>query len=130
MASSKNFPISKIMIVDDSKINLLLLKSMLKKIVSGASIYEQKNGLEAVMEFGSILPDVIFMDIQMPVMNGYDATRKIRETNCGAKTPIIAVTALTESDVIYKCLDAGMNDFISKPISQNLIEDSLAKCLN
>jgi CheY-like chemotaxis protein len=59
------------MLVEDNKINMLLLKTIIKNVLPKAVIHETQNGLEAVKEFENILPDIIFMDIQMPIMNGY-----------------------------------------------------------
>jgi CheY-like chemotaxis protein len=56
------------------------------------------------------------MDIQMPIMNGYEATIEIRKLKLGASVPIIAITAGTGAEVNDKCIAAGMNDYISKPI--------------
>ena len=74
-----------------------------------------------------ILPDIIFMDIQMPLMNGYEATKEIRKLASGASLPIIAITAGTEMEVKEKCKEAGMNDYISKPIIKSVIEDTIIK---
>ncbi len=92
-------------------------------------IYECENGHEAVNQFESINPDLIFMDIQMPVMNGYETTKAIRNTITGKDIPIIAVTAGAEKDERNKCLSAGMDDYISKPIIKGTVEEALSKWL-
>ena len=71
--------------------------------------------------------DLIFMDIQMPIMNGYEATRAIRKLKSGQEIPIIAITAGTEKEEKCKCLEAGMNDYISKPILKGIIEETILK---
>jgi CheY-like chemotaxis protein len=64
------------MLVEDNKINMLLLK-IIRNVLPKAIIYEISNGLNAVNEYENILPDIIFMDIQMPLMNGYEATKRL-----------------------------------------------------
>ena len=117
----------KIMIVEDNKVNMLLLKTILKNLYSEATISEIPNGKDAVDQFETIKPDIIFMDIQMPIMNGYEATRKIRNLKSGKKIPIIAITAGTEKEEKDKCIEAGMNDYISKPIIKGIISETLSK---
>ena len=117
------------LIVEDNKVNMLLLKTIIKNLYSTAYIYECENGYEAVNQFESINPDLIFMDIQMPVMNGYETTKAIRNTNTGKDIPIIAVTAGAEKDERNKCLSAGMDDYISKPIIKGTVEEALSKWL-
>jgi CheY-like chemotaxis protein len=63
----------------------------------------------------------------MPIMNGYEATRAIRNTLTGKNIPIIAVTAGAEIDERNKCISAGMNDYISKPIIRGTVEEALSK---
>ncbi|MFZ0599186.1 MAG: response regulator, partial [Flavobacterium sp.] len=96
---------------------------------STAYIYECENGYEAVNQFESINPDLVFMDIQMPIMNGYETTKAIRNTITGKDIPIIAVTAGAEKDERNKCISAGMDDYISKPIIKGTVEEALVKWL-
>lgn len=117
------------LIVEDNKVNMLLLKTIVKNLYSTAYIYECENGYEAVTQFEAINPDLIFMDIQMPIMNGYESTRAIRNTITGKEIPIIAVTAGTEKEERNKCLSAGMNDYISKPIMKGTVEEAMTKWL-
>lgn len=116
-----------ILIVEDNKVNMLLLKTILKNLNLNTIIYECENGYEAVNQIENISPDLVFMDIQMPIMNGYEATRAIRNTLTGKSIPIIAVTAGAEKDERNKCLSAGMNDYISKPIIRGTVEEALSK---
>jgi len=117
------------LIVEDNKVNMLLLKTIIKNLYSTAYIYECENGYEAVNQFENINPDLIFMDIQMPIMNGYETTKAIRNTITGRDIPIIAVTAGAEKDERNKCLAAGMDDYISKPIIKGTVEEALSKWL-
>ncbi|UFH35198.1 PAS domain S-box protein [Flavobacterium acetivorans] len=120
----------KIMLVEDNKINMLLLKTIIKNLFSEATISEIQNGKDAVTQFENVLPDIIFMDIQMPIMNGYEATTAIRNIASGQKIPIIAITAGVEKEEKNKCLEAGMNDYISKPIKKGIIEEIINKWIN
>jgi PAS domain S-box-containing protein len=119
----------KIMIVEDNKINMLLLKTIIKNIIPEASIFEILDGREAALKFETLNPDVIFMDIQMPVMNGYESTKAIRKLKSGKNIPIIAITAGAEKEEKDKCIKVGMNDYISKPIVKGMIEETLIKWL-
>ncbi|MBC6109132.1 PAS domain S-box protein [Pedobacter fastidiosus] len=115
----------KIMIVEDNEVNRFLTKTLIDNISPGNKIIEAKNGLEGLKLFSSEAPDLIFMDIQMPIMNGYETTGEIRKIDA-KKTPIIAITAGNVMGEKEKCLDAGMDDFITKPI----MEDTIGQVLN
>ncbi|MBC5836811.1 PAS domain S-box protein [Flavobacterium muglaense] len=117
----------KIMLVEDNKINMLLLKTIIKNVMTAPQFFEIENGLEAVQQFEAINPDIVFMDIQMPIMNGYEATKEIRQLATGKTVPVIAITAGTEMEIQEKCTEAGMNDYISKPIIKRVIEDTIVK---
>ena len=114
-----------VMIAEDNLINMLLLKTIIKNVFPNASVFEVFNGTEAVEQFENIHPDIIFMDIQMPIMNGYEATKAIRNLKSGKNIPIIAVTAGTEKEEKEKCIKVGMNDYISKPIAKGIIEEKI-----
>jgi len=83
-----------------------------------AQIIELVNGEDAVEKANTITPDLILMDIQMPIMNGYEATSAIRKLPNYETIPIIALTAGTVVGEKEKCIDAGMNDYISKPVDK------------
>ncbi|MEN2398591.1 PAS domain S-box protein [Flavobacterium sp. MC2016-06] len=117
------------LIVEDNKVNMLLLKTIIRNLYSNAYIYECENGYEAIQQFESINPSIVFMDIQMPIMNGYETTRAIRNMASGKEIPIIAVTAGAEKEERDKCITAGMDDYISKPIMRGSVEETLIKWL-
>jgi len=117
------------LIVEDNKVNMMLLKTIIRNLYNNAFIYECENGYEAVQQFENINPNMVFMDIQMPIMNGYETTKAIRNTTRGRDIPIIAVTAGAEKEERNKCISAGMNDYISKPIMKGTVEDALTKWL-
>jgi len=111
-----------ILIVEDHPVNQQLFKTILKKI--GYKSDTASNGLEAVQAVEKEHYDLIFMDCQMPIMNGYEATTRIREMNI--KSPIIAVTASATTGEYEKCIDSGMTDFLTKPFKK----DDLLPVLN
>lgn len=122
-----------ILIAEDVPLNMTLMVAMLDRIIPGASIMEASNGREAIDIFERIHIDLIFMDIQMPVMDGLEATREIRrcEARLGVQkpVPIIAVTAYTLQHEREKCMLAGMSDFLAKPINKDNIQKNLIKHL-
>lgn len=119
-----------ILIADDNDINLMLSKSIFKSLIPNAVIQEAKNGIEAVSMFVKQKPDIIFMDIQMPEMNGYKAATEIRKFEKEGHIPIIALTAGTVKGEKERCLRSGMDDYISKPIVTSTIEKSINKWLD
>lgn len=114
-----------VLVVDDHDSNLMLAKSMIRKIDSSITVLEARDGREAIRMYGIHKPDITFMDIQMPVLSGYEATRQIRSTAGGSDAIIIALTAGTVKGEREKCLEIGMNDYLSKPF----VKDSLEKLL-
>jgi len=119
----------KILIAEDNLINMLLTKSIIKKTLPNATILEAVNGKIAIDIYLREKPDIIFMDIQMPEMNGYEVTTEIRNTIKDNLTPIIALTADNFSLDREKCFQIGMNDFIGKPMVSDAVENSLKKWL-
>ncbi|MCK5099033.1 MAG: EAL domain-containing protein, partial [Desulfobacteraceae bacterium] len=103
-----------ILFVDDFPTNIQIALKLLQN--SGYKIDTAKNGQEAVELFVTQGPyDLIFMDLQMPILDGYEATKKIRSSETNARVPIIAMTAYDMEGVKDRCLTAGMDDFIAKP---------------
>ncbi|MES2806587.1 MAG: PAS domain S-box protein [Bacteroidota bacterium] len=121
---------NKVLIVEDNKINMLLAKTLVKRIISNCIILEAKDGNEAVELYKKEQPDVILMDIQMPNKNGYEATDEIRQLKDSESIPIIAITAGIMVGDKEKCLEAGMNDYLPKPIIQLDLEKVLYKWLS
>lgn len=120
----------KVLIVEDNRINMLLAKVLVKKTISNCSIYEARDGNEAVEQYQKVNPDIILMDIQMPNKNGYEATQEIRQLLGGDSIPIIAITAGIMSGDKEKCIQAGLDDYLSKPIMEVDLELMLIKWLN
>jgi len=112
-----NFPGRCLLLVEDVDINREIIMSMLEN--TGLKIVCAENGAEALQIFGSTPEafDLIFMDVHMPLMDGYEATKRIRSLNhpCAINVPIVAMTANVFREDIEKCLKAGMNSHLGKP---------------
>jgi len=117
----------RLLIAEDQPENRMLLRYLLEPL--GFEIREAANGQEAVAQFEQWQPHLIWMDIRMPVMNGLDATRRIRESAAGAKTRIVAVTAHSLDDEREEILAAGCDDFVRKPYRKAEIFAALEKHL-
>jgi signal transduction histidine kinase/DNA-binding response OmpR family regulator len=119
---------TQILVAEDDPINLLLITEVLGKM--GFDIITAGDGEEALSMLNNHHPALIFMDINMPVMDGYQATELIRQLPNGmSQIPIIALTADAMKEDKEKCLEIGMNDFISKPFRLVEIESVLKKYL-
>lgn len=106
----------KILICDDLELNRILVQKILAPL--GADLYFAENGEEAVSKVKVHQPDVVFMDLQMPVLDGYSATKILRSfTN----VPIIAMTSHLMEEEQEKCMQVGMNGFISKPFKKEIL---------
>ncbi len=123
------YPEKCILLVEDIEINREIVKAILER--SQVKVIEAQNGKEAVELFQAHAEDIdlIFMDIQMPVMDGYTATKAIRESvrNGGADVPIIAMTANAFREDIELALQSGMNGHISKPIDEKRLYEEFKK---
>ncbi|MBE9462378.1 PAS domain S-box protein [Dyadobacter subterraneus] len=118
-----------ILIAEDNPVNMFLAKTVIRKIAPNAEIIEAENGLKAVELCKKQLPAIIFMDVQMPEMNGYEATVAIRDLEGENHVPIIALTAGNVKGEKEKCLEAGMDDFVTKPFVEDIIWQMLNKFL-
>ncbi len=107
----------RVLIVDDHPTNRLLMAKLLK--LAGAECLPAESGLDALRVLGDAAHvDLVLMDLRMPEMDGYEATRRIRADSRWAKLPIVAVTASAATYERARCMAAGMNDLIIKPIDQ------------
>ena len=111
-----------VLIVEDDEINRFIAKQLLQKVKLNLNISVANDGKEAVEKVLNEDIDFVFMDLQMPVMDGFEATELIRGLNKGSKssTPIVALTAHTQNSERIKSKEVGMNDFLTKPYT---IED-------
>lgn len=120
-----------ILVVDDNPVNLLVARRIIQHVAPQARIQEASGGKLAVEMFSQNPPDIVLMDLQMPEINGIEATGMIRalESSQYKHTPIVAVTAGTVKGEREKCLAAGMDDFMPKPIDKNAMQLMLEKWL-
>jgi len=115
-----------VLVVEDNIVNQKLALRMLELL--GCRVEVASNGMEAVEKVGKGKYDLVFMDCQMPEMDGYEATRRIRHLgNSSGHTPIVAMTAHTMQGDHEKCLSSGMDDYISKPIRRENLLDMIRK---
>ena len=122
--SDASSPSLRILLAEDNLVNQRVAMTMLGKM--GHRITLATNGLEALEQWRQSDFDLIFMDVQMPEMTGLQATTQIRrEEAIGAHVPIVAMTASAMSEERDRCLAAGMDDFISKPVSYKVIEQMI-----
>ena len=122
--------ILKVLLVDDNPVNMLLAKTIVKNLIPKVQILEAKNGREAVEVFVEDDPSMIFMDIQMPEMSGYEATMEIRRIeNNTRRVPIVALTAGTVKGEYERCIEVGMDNYLSKPVVVADIQKMLDKYL-
>ncbi len=111
----------RILLAEDNLVNQRVAMTMLGKMGHGITL--ATNGLEALEQWRQSDFDLILMDVQMPEMTGLEATKQIRrEEAIGTHVPIVAMTASAMSEDRDHCLAAGMDDFISKPVSSKVIE--------
>lgn len=113
----------KILIVDDNAVNRKYLRSVLKSF----TLSEAENGQVALDMFETANPDLILMDIQMPIMDGMECMIQLRKTN--TQKPIIAITAFSDEEDRNKFIEAGFNDFLAKPLPPNAIRNIVSHWL-
>ncbi|TDE28437.1 response regulator [Flavobacterium ranwuense] len=129
ISSIGNFSNKKILVVEDNKINMLLVKTLLKSILPGSTVLEASDGKKAIKLYKKENLDLILMDIQMPHKNGYEATVEIKQLKKYNNIPIIALTAGIMLGEKEKCLESGMDDYVCKPILRSSLEKVLFKWL-
>jgi CheY-like chemotaxis protein/HPt (histidine-containing phosphotransfer) domain-containing protein len=115
----------RILVAEDNLFNQQIIREFL--VLAGISVEIANNGKEALAFLGRSKFDAVLMDIHMPVMDGFEATRKIRSQSCFATLPVIALTAGVTEEERGQCLAAGMSDFISKPINSSQLLSTLVQ---
>jgi CheY-like chemotaxis protein len=119
----------RILVVEDNEDNRRILLYRLRKI-GDFEIIETENGEEAVAAVVENPPDLIFMDLKMPVMDGWEATRRIRQLDRGKDIPIIALTAQAMAGDEQKALANGCNDYLAKPVvDPSLVREKVERLL-
>ncbi|WP_254175084.1 response regulator [Planktothrix pseudagardhii] len=118
-----------ILLAEDNEANIITISRYLK--AKGYQVILAKNGQEAINLVKSQSPDLILMDIQMPIMNGLEAIKQIREDSDHrlATLPIIALTALATTKDQEKCLEAGANDYLAKPVKLSQLTSTIQEIL-
>jgi len=121
-----------ILIAEDNTINMALIKYLMSKILPNSNMIEAEDGVEAVRKYVKYLPDLVLMDMQMPHKDGLAATREIRwvESELNRKVPIIALTANAMAGERENCLNAGMDDYLTKPLQLKLLEDLIHRYIS
>jgi CheY-like chemotaxis protein len=116
-----------VLVVDDNVVNLKVAARLLEKL--NYDVDTAANGVLAVSACARRAYDAVLMDCHMPEMDGYEATARIRSQDEGAarRTPVIALTADAQADNRARCLDAGMDDYLTKPMRAETIRDTLAR---
>jgi two-component system, sensor histidine kinase and response regulator len=121
-----------VLIVDDNVVNRRVASLQLARL--GYRVIEAENGLEAVNQVAEASPDAILMDIEMPVMDGYEATRRLRadeqrRTSGARRVPVIALTAHAVAGYRERVLEAGMDDYLTKPLRREDLDATLKRVL-
>ncbi len=117
----------KLLLVEDSEDNRFMLRRLLE--ISGYQVVEAINGLEAVNIAEQEHPQLILMDLSLPIIDGLSATKRIREIPPLMNTPIIAVSAHDTADFHTQALKAGCDGYIRKPIDFNQLEELISRLL-
>ena len=117
----------RVLVVDDVPLNQLLVEKMLSRY--HFTVHKASNGLEAMREILVFKPSIILLDIMMPVMDGFEVIRKVRENPAYADIKIVVLSALNSNEDILKAYTLGAQDFITKPIVLDKLTNSVAKQL-
>lgn len=123
--------IQRVLLAEDSPANIMVATSILEML--GYEYDTAGNGEEALEKFKAKRFDLLLMDVQMPKLDGYSATKLIRQfeaSNSNGRTPIIGITAHALADDRDKCIQAGMDDYLSKPFRQEQLEEKINQVLN
>ncbi|MEQ8173947.1 MAG: response regulator [Syntrophomonadaceae bacterium] len=116
-----------VLLAEDIKINRKLIQYMLEDL--GCEVISVDNGEKCVAMLNKFRPDVILMDMQMPVMNGFQATQMIRQNEIWSYIPIVALTAYAMTTDVERCLQVGCNYYLSKPFTRNELYNIMQQCL-
>ncbi|MBK8531943.1 MAG: response regulator [Flavobacteriales bacterium] len=120
----------RILLVEDNKLNVMVAQVELENAIPGVMIDVAVNGQVALDRLLEKDYDLILMDVQMPVMDGYGATRAIRALKSDkAHIPILAMTANVMQAEVQQCLDAGMDGFVPKPFKQEELVEAIRKAV-
>jgi CheY-like chemotaxis protein len=118
----------RLLLAEDNQENINLFQDYLQ--VQGFQVVVARNGSEAIERAQAEKPDLILMDLQMPGMDGLEATRRLRADPIFSQTPIITLTALAMTGDRERCLAAGANEYLSKPVNLELLVRTINSYLN
>nr|WP_314490611.1 response regulator [uncultured Pseudomonas sp.] len=118
---------ARILLVEDNPVNQLVAKGMLVKL--GCQVQVAANGVEALECLETQAFDLVLMDCNMPVMDGYEATRRIRQLACGSELPVVALTANALPEERERCRAAGMDDYLAKPFRREQLHALIERWL-
>ena len=110
----------KILIVDDDRVNSTILNRLLSR--EGHHVLSAEDGQAGVTLFTSERPDLVLMDIRMPLMNGYEAAREIKRISSDRFVPVIFLTAVTDEEGLVQCIESGGDDFLTKPFNRTILQ--------
>src|SRR5262249_126969 len=116
-----------ILLVEDTKEVTMMIRDYLE--LTGYKVVTAQDGVDAMIQAKLVRPDLILMDVQMPRLDGLEATRKLRSEPDFRYTPIIAMTALAMAGDRERCLEAGMDEYISKPVNLKALIKMIQACL-
>ncbi len=109
----------RLLVVDDDKVTRMTITKVLRK--QGYEVIEAENGAEALERFAELRPDMVLLDVMMPVMDGYEACAELRKQGGYQRLPIMMLTGADEAEAIDKAFESGATDFITKPINWSLL---------
>ena len=116
-----------ILLVEDTKEVVMMLKDYLE--LTGYKVFTAQDGMDGLVQARHVKPDLILMDIQMPGMDGFETTRRLRSEPMFRFTPIIGLTALAMPQDRERCLEAGMDEYMSKPVNLRALVKIIQNCL-
>lgn len=118
----------RILIIEDEPLNMKLFRELLQ--IAGYEVVEATDGKQGILMARKTQPDLILMDIQMPVMDGLEATRMLKKNEATRVIPILALTAHAMAGDSEKVFEAGCDGYITKPIDQKLFLNEIARYLS
>jgi CheY-like chemotaxis protein len=127
-AKSESRKKTKILLIEDTREVVMMIQDYLE--VEGYTVITAQDGLDGIAQAKQTQPDLILMDLQMPRMDGLEAARRLRGEPGFEHTPIIAVTALAMPNDRERCLAAGMNEYLTKPVNLKALVKTIQKCLS
>jgi CheY-like chemotaxis protein len=130
VTTSDSMHVPYIIVAEDCEYNQLLFGKMLQQL--GYTSDCACDGEELIRLLRTSSPDLILLDIEMPVMNGFEAIRQIREGNSGTENniPIIALTGYDDDSILKKINDSGFSDYLSKPVTRKMLKEKIDLFLN